>query len=115
MAGVKTKYSCSLQLAVDLIGGKWKMRILWHIMHGNNRFSLLSRNIPDITQKMLTTQLKELEESGILVRTAYPEAPPRVEYAIAEEYAGLVPIIEALSEFSIEYARLHQIIVPELE
>lgn len=114
MASIKSKYSCSLQLAVDLIGGKWKMRILWHIMHGNNRFSLLSRHI-DITQKMLTTQLRELEESGVLVRTVYPESPPKVEYAIAEEYKQLVPIIHSLSEFSIDYARAHGISVPELE
>lgn len=115
MAGIKPVYGCSLQLAVDLIGGKWKMRILWHIMHGDNRFSTLARGIPDITQKMLTTQLRELEESGILIRTVYSEIPPRVEYAISGQYQEIIPIIQALSEFSIRYALENKISVPEQE
>lgn len=115
MSGIKQKYGCSLQLAVDLIGGKWKMRILWHIMHGDNRFSTLSRGIPDITQKMLTTQLKELEGSGILIRAVYSEIPPRVEYTVSEQYQQIIPIIQSLSEFSIGYAMDNNISIPEQE
>ena len=64
MSKIKIKYTCALVLANDLIGGKWKLRILWHIAHGDNRFSLLTKAIPDISQKVLTVQLKELEEKA---------------------------------------------------
>lgn len=66
MGKIKDEYSCALLLAMDLVGGKWKLRILWHIVHGDNRFSLLQKGIPDITEKMLTTQLKDMENSGVI-------------------------------------------------
>lgn len=65
MGKIKKEYECSLLLTHDLIGGKWKLRILWHIIQGDNRFSLLAKAIPDITQKVLASQIKELETSGI--------------------------------------------------
>ena len=60
MGKIKDEYFCALLLTMDLLGGKWKLRILWHIINGDNRFSLLRKLIPDITNKMLITQLKEL-------------------------------------------------------
>ena len=68
MGKLKEEYSCALLLAMDLVGGKWKLRILWHILHGDDRFSLLQKGMPDITEKMLTTQLKEMENSGLILR-----------------------------------------------
>ena len=77
MSKIKIKYTCALVVANDLIGGKWKLRILWHIAHGDNRFSLLTKAIPDISQKVLTVQLKELEESGIITKTVVNNNPPK--------------------------------------
>lgn len=111
MGKVKNEYACSLQLTNDLVGGKWKMRVLWHIIQGNNRFSLLQKGIPDISHKMLITQLKELEETGILIRTAFEEIPPRVEYEIAEEYRALIPLLECLCDFTKQYAERNQITI----
>ncbi|MBZ4684072.1 MAG: hypothetical protein PWP46_2218 [Fusobacteriaceae bacterium] len=68
MAKLKSNYKCSLDLTFDLLGGKWKLRILWHIIHGDNRFSLLLKAIPEITEKMLTTQLRELEKHNLIIK-----------------------------------------------
>ena len=87
MSKIKKEYSCALLLANDLIGGKWKLRILWHISHGDNRFSLLTKAIPDISQKVLTTQLKELEQDGIIERTIINDNPPKtIIYDIADSH-----------------------------
>ncbi len=113
MTKVKEEYTCSLILTHDILGGKWKLRILWHILHGDNRFSLLKKAISDITHKMLITQLKELEMSGILVRTDFNELPLRVEYSISEKYKGIEPILENLCAFTIDYAEKNNILVIE--
>ncbi len=101
---IKKQYTCALLLSMDLLGGKWKMRILWHILNGDNRFSLLQKGIPDITHKMLVTQLKELEQSNILVRTVVSEKPLNVVYSLSTQYAGLIPLVEGFCSFSKEYA-----------
>lgn len=111
MAKLKHEYSCSLLLTMDLVGGKWKLRILWHIMHGDNRFSLLQKGIPDITEKMLTTQLRDLEETGLISRKVICEKPLNVQYALTTEYVQLEQIIEALCDFSKAYGEKNGIIV----
>ncbi len=113
MAKIKTEYTCSLILTSDIIGGKWKLRILWHILHGDNRFSLLQKAIPDITHKMLITQLKELETSGILIRTDFNELPLRVEYSISEKYKNIEPILDNLCKFTLDYAEKNNITIVE--
>ncbi len=113
MAKIKNEYTCSLILTTDIIGGKWKLRILWHILHGDNRFSLLQKAIPDITHKMLITQLKELETSGILLRTDFQELPLRVEYSISEKYRGIEPILDTLCDFTLDYAQKNNITIIE--
>ncbi|MBP2642036.1 MAG: ytcD [Firmicutes bacterium] len=100
-------------LTHDLIEGKWKKRILWHIINGNNRFSLLQKVMPDITHKMLITQLKELVTSGILIRNEYEKTPPRVEYHISPQYQSIIPIMQALWEFTKQYAADHEINLPD--
>lgn len=113
---IKKEYACSLLLAHDLIGGKWKQRILWHILHGNNRFSLLEKGIPDITQKVLASQLRELENSKILKRIVVKNEPPKtVYYSINDTYSDLIPIIEALCSFSNDYAKKNNIIIAKEE
>lgn len=106
---IKDEYFCALLLTMDLLGGKWKLRILWHIINGDNRFSLLRKLIPDITNKMLITQLKELEESGILVRKDFKEVPLRIEYSILDEYKGIIYIIDDLCNFTKKYALKNKI------
>ncbi len=106
---IKSEYTCALLLSMDLLGGKWKMRILWHVLHGDNRFSLLRKGIPDITHKMLVTQLKELEQSGILIRTVECEKPLKVVYSLSTRYKKLIPLVEGFCGFSKEYASEHNI------
>jgi DNA-binding HxlR family transcriptional regulator len=113
MTKLKEEYSCALLLTMDLVGGKWKLRILWHIIHGDNRFSLLQKGIPDISEKMLTTQLKEMEETGLLCRTVICEKPLNVQYGLAKEYIQLKTIIDSLCGFSKSYGEKNQIIVNE--
>lgn len=76
------EYNCSIDLVIDVIGGKWKVLILWNLNEGKKRFNELKRSLPGITQKMLTQQLRELEEHGLVQRTSYEDA--RVEYATTE-------------------------------
>jgi len=113
MAKLKDEYSCALLLTMDLVGGKWKMRILWHIMHGDNRFSLLQKGIPDITEKMLTTQLREMEDTGLIKRDVICEKPLNVQYELAKEHIKLETIINSLCEFSKNYGDNNNIIVHE--
>lgn len=112
MGKLKKDYDCSLNLTFDLLGGKWKLRMLWHIIHGDNRFSLIKSAMDGaISEKMLTTQLRELEAAGIIARTVITEKPLNVIYAIAKDYRGIEKIIEELCEFSVYYANKNDITV----
>lgn len=104
MAKLEEKYKCSLQLGIDLIGGKWKMRIIWYLIDGTKRYSELKRKIPDVAQKTLTQQLRELEECDIIKRTIYAEMPPRVEYSLTEQGVQLTEVLKSLSKWSHNYA-----------
>lgn len=90
-------YHCALDITMSFIGGKWKTVVLWYLRKDKKRFSELKRLIPEITEKMLSLQLRELEKDGFVQRTVYPEVPPRVEYALTEEGKTLQPILEAMA------------------
>jgi DNA-binding HxlR family transcriptional regulator len=110
MAKIQSNYECALILSNDLIGGKWKLRILWHILHGDNRYSLLIKAIRDISPKVLVSQLRELEESGILVKKVIDPNPPKViVYDVPEKYEELKRLIEMICTFTREYASMNQI------
>ena len=111
MKQLKPQYKCSLELAMDLVGGKWKLFLLWHLSSGTKRFSELKRGMGDITQKMLTLQLRELEHAGIVSRTVYPVVPPRVEYAMTARGRALVPALEELCVWSQNYAEAEGIVL----
>ncbi|ADN37259.1 transcriptional regulator, HxlR family [Methanolacinia petrolearia DSM 11571] len=96
-------YHCSVEAALDVIGGKWKPLILWKLGDGVMRFSELQKALPGVNAKMLTKQLRELEEDGIILRTVYPEVPPRVEYSITGFGMTLIPVLEALCEWGSKY------------
>ena len=98
------EYSCSMELSLAVIGGKWKPLILWHLRAGGTmRFSALRRTMPIITQKMLTQQLRELESDGLVTRTVYAEVPPRVEYELTDLGRDIIPILESLCRFGREF------------
>jgi DNA-binding HxlR family transcriptional regulator len=96
-------FHCPVEAALEVIGGKWKALILWHLCDGVKRFSELQRELPGVNAKMLTRQLRELEGDGIVQRTVYPEVPPRVEYAVTEFGRTLLPILEALCAWGTQY------------
>jgi DNA-binding HxlR family transcriptional regulator len=98
------EYSCSMELSLAVIGGKWKPLILWHLRDGGIlRFSALRRAMPVITQKMLTQQLRELAADGLVTRTVFAEVPPRVEYGLTDLGRGIIPILESLCRFGREF------------
>lgn len=87
---------CPVEATLDLIDGKWKAIILYHLLKGTLRFNELRRRLAKITQRMLTRQLRELEEVGLVSRTIFAEVPPRVEYALTAHGQSLEPVIRAL-------------------
>lgn len=98
--------SGSIETALDILVGKWKPVILYHIYeNGILRFSELQRLIPDITKKMLTAQLRELEYHDIVHREVYPQVPPRVEYSITEYGKGLVPLMMSMHEWGLAHIK----------
>lgn len=90
---------CPVAATLDLIDGKWKGVILYHLLGGPKRFNQLGRELTTVTQRMLTKQLRELEEAGLITRTIYPQVPPRVDYALTPEGRSLQGVIEALKEW----------------
>jgi DNA-binding HxlR family transcriptional regulator len=89
--------NCPVEAALDIIGGKWKAILLFHILESTKRFSELRRLVPGVTQRMLTTQLRELEADGVICRTVYPQVPPKVEYAVTPFGATLEPVLRELA------------------
>lgn len=96
---------CPVEAALGLIGGKWKGIVLYHLMGDTMRFNAIRRRMPGVTQRMLTTQLRELESDGLIVRVVYPEVPPRVEYSLSAKGRTLEPVIMALKTWGEQHAR----------
>jgi DNA-binding HxlR family transcriptional regulator len=92
----KKKYNISVEATLEVIGGKWKCVILCHLTHGKKRTSELKRLMPNITQKMLTQQLRELEEDGVINRIVHHQIPPKVEYELSEYGLTLQSILDSL-------------------
>ncbi|WP_286228635.1 winged helix-turn-helix transcriptional regulator [Neobacillus mesonae] len=92
----KKKYNISVEATLEVIGGKWKCVILCHLTHGKKRTSELKRLMPNITQKMLTQQLRELEEDGVINRIVHNQIPPKVEYELSEYGQSLEGILNSL-------------------
>jgi DNA-binding HxlR family transcriptional regulator len=93
-------YHCAMDITMDYIGGKWKTVVLWYLRNATLRFSDLKRLIPDITEKMLSIQLKSLEADGLIKRKVYGKKPPvRVEYSLTDFGRTLVPAIEAIARW----------------
>ncbi|WP_321313489.1 helix-turn-helix domain-containing protein [Halarcobacter sp.] len=103
------EYNCFFQLATDIIGGKWKSIVLWALKKDVKRNGELRKIIPNISQKMLTQQLRELEEAGVVDRIVYPVIPPKVEYKLTQSGEKLIPILEQLHDWGKEYAKDNKI------
>lgn len=99
---------CPVSIAVDVIGGKWKVIILYHLRGQTLRFGELKRSIPKVTQKMLTQQLRELEKDKLVKRHVYAEVPPKVEYTSTELAEKLSPALDLLCAWGSEYEKAHQ-------
>ena len=95
--------TCPVAATVEVIGGKWKPIILYHLTSGPKRFNALRRLIPDITQRMLTMQLRALEGDGIVSRTVHAQVPPRVDYALTKKGWTLDPVFEAMIAWGQKY------------
>jgi len=93
------KYNCPVSATIHLIGGKYKALILWHLTDRTIRFSELKKLVPEATPKMLTQQLRELENDGLVARTVYPVVPPKVEYSLTEKGGSLRSILEAMFDW----------------
>jgi DNA-binding HxlR family transcriptional regulator len=87
---------CPVEATLDLIDGKWKGVVLYHLDTETLRFNELRRRLKEVSQRMLTKQLRELEEAALITRTVYPEVPPKVEYALSAKGRTLRPVIRAL-------------------
>jgi len=94
---------CPVEVTLNLIDGKWKGVILFHLQGGVCRFGELRRRMPRITQRMLTKQLRALEEDGLITRKVYAEVPPRVEYALSEMGERMRPVIDVLNAWGEQY------------
>lgn len=97
-------FGCSVEAAIEVVGGKWKGVILYHLSTSEfKRFGELKRLVPSVTQKMLTKQLRELEADNIVRRAVYAEVPPRVEYSLTTFGQTLLPILTALEQWGNQY------------
>lgn len=106
----KSSYNCGFELTLELVGGKWKGLILWKLQEkGVLRYGELSREVKGITQKMLTQQLKEMEENNLIIRTVYSQIPPKVEYSLSESGKELSDIFIAMKDWGVKYAHENNI------
>lgn len=97
--------ACPVETTLTLISDKWKVLILRDLMDGTRRFGELKKSVGHVTQKVLTAQLRQMEESGLLTRKVYAEVPPRVEYTLTDLGYSLKPILDAMWNWGTEYKR----------
>ena len=94
---------CPVATTVELIGSKWKLFILKYLLNKTMRYNELKREIDGISQKVLTSTLKSMVEDGIVIRTSYPEVPPRVEYSLSEIGESMRPVIDVMADWGNTY------------
>ncbi len=97
--------ACPVATTVQLIGSKWKLLIMRNLLSRPWRFNELKKDLEGISQKVLTDSLRALEEDGIVIRTVYPEVPPRVEYSLSELGESMRPILKAMEEWGLAYQK----------
>ncbi len=97
-------FGCPVEATLDMIGGKWKGMLIYHLLQGTQRFNALRRAFPGVTQRMLTKQLRELEAVGLVHREVFAEVPPRVEYSLTQRGESLRPVIGVLEVWGTTHA-----------
>lgn len=108
-SSVKELPACPVETTLTLISDKWKFLILRDLLQGTKRFSELKKSIGHVSQKVLTSQLRQMEESGLLTRKVYAEVPPRVEYTLTDVGYSLKPIMDAMWAWGEEYKRKNEL------
>lgn len=94
------QYHCAMDITLDYIGGKWKTVILWYLRNKTLRFAEIKKQIPDITEKMLSIQLRQLERDGLIQREVFGTKPPvRVEYSLTDFGKTLIPVLNAIAKW----------------
>lgn len=101
-------YQNPVELALHVIGGKWKMPILWRLRQRTWRYNELHRELKRVSHKMLTQQLRELEEAGLVTRTVHPVVPPHVDYDLTDLGRSTVPAIEVLRQWGTKYRQVRE-------
>ena len=94
--------NCGMSYTLTVIDGRWKPAILWRLWHGKMRYSELRDSIPEVTERMLVLQLREMEKDGLINRIVYAEVPPRVEYELSAKGNSLKPILKSLSDWGVK-------------
>lgn len=97
------EYKCSLEAVIDLLGGKWRSLIIWHLNEKPLRFSAIEKIVPGISKKVLSEHLRYLEKNEMVIRTVFPTVPPQVEYRLTEKAEKLANILALLDDYSKEY------------
>jgi len=103
MKGCPTNYNCPVEATIDLIGGKYKSVILWHLVNGPLRYNEISKLVTRATPKMITQQLRELESDGLILRTVYPVIPPKVEYSLTDFGKSIIPVLDSMCKWGANY------------
>lgn len=103
--GDDRRSNCAVEATLSVIGGRWKGVVLFWLLSGKLRFGELRRHVPNCTERMLTVQLRELEEDGLITRTVHAEVPPRVEYELTTFGQSLEPILRGMCEWGQRYKR----------
>ena len=106
MRSCPSSFNCPVEATIELIGGKYKSVILWHLIGGQKRFSELKRLLPRATEKMLAQQLRDLESDGLVIRTVYPVVPPKVEYSLSELGRTIIPVLDSMCSWGEVYLSL---------
>jgi DNA-binding HxlR family transcriptional regulator len=101
----RLKNSCGMAYTLSLIGGRWKPGILYQLVGGKMRYSELRKQLPDVSERMLVLQLRELESDGLIRRLVYAEVPPRVEYELTEDGISMKPVLKSMSEWGVAYQK----------
>jgi len=96
---MKDNHGCPVQATINVLSGKWKVQIVWHLSFGPRRFAELRRKLPKISEKVLAEQLRQLQSDGVLLRKATASVPPQVTYSLNAEGGKLVPLMESLCEW----------------
>ena len=95
--------ACPVELTLKLMGNKWKILIIRDLLDGTKRFGELKKSVGNITQKVLTSNLRSMEESGLLIRKVYAQVPPKVEYTLTETGYSLKPILDSMAKWGDDY------------